>query len=149
MTRKMLSIVTIIFVLFILLPATFGQTPNCQETLVSQYPGQTSFMQWSPPPVYSNQYPLEIGSTSCEEGVSQFDQVWRGLASRSWLIDVCVYRAALNSGSFFIYVSSDSSAAGFPALDLNSAFGFSDRCKWSTGHIINLENIRGFQFNPD
>jgi len=138
----------VIFALFILPLTAFAQAP-CLETWVSRHPGQTPLMQWDPPPAWTNQDPLEPGQGSCEVGVSLFDQVWRGPASRSWLINVSVYRAAINAKTFFIYVSSDSSAAGILALDLSNAFGFSDRCAWSADHTLNLKNIPGFQFNPD
>ncbi|MFH1367043.1 MAG: hypothetical protein ABIH38_03580 [Patescibacteria group bacterium] len=144
--RKILLLA--ILALFILPLMVSAQSP-CLETWVSRHPGETPLMQWSPAPAWTNQAPLEIGATTCQEGVSLFDQVWRGPDSASWIINVYVYRAALNSGSFYIYVTADSSAAGVLALDLSNAFGFSDRCKWSSGHSLNLKNVPEFQFDPE
>lgn len=89
-----------------------------------------------------------MGTSSCETGVSNFDQIWLIPGSESWLLNIQVYRAANNKGELLFYVSRELTGPWHLALDLTDHSGFISVCKWSPPWSVDLNQLEGFNFSP-
>jgi len=142
----------LILLLFFPLSFAWAQSP-CVETWGYLDEGQTPLCKWNPPPCYPPQdnverAPHELSQCGCEVGFSDFDQVWRGPISDSWILQIQIYRACGGGGPLYFYISSDSTAAGTLVLDLTEYNDFSSYCHFSSPWEINLKEVPGFTFVP-